>query len=278
MGKLILCSSVIAKNPYCFPMTKTKVYSIEEVCYYIRNNIYMMQEEVFDRGFADWIRGELGMEETADKLDRMREDHNNLKDIVVTLCCSCDYYTESEINELIVIMDQTQNVPMRGRQKIKADTYLKSGSLERARQEYERILKSPDMLNAQSGEYADLYYRLGTAAAGMGEYRQAAQAFQKSYEYVNDQKALESCLYCLKLSGRTEEYQKRIQELGVTREQQTFMEAQYEEALRQSVDSRECRVVRRIRRMKEQGDKAYRKQAAELVFQWKDEYRKSMLS
>ncbi len=55
----------------------------------------------------------------------------------------------------------------------------------------------------------------------MGEYRQAAQAFQKSYEYVNDQKALESCLYCLKLSGRTEEYQKRIQELGVTREQQT---------------------------------------------------------
>ena len=126
MGKLILCSSVIAKNPYCFSMTKTKVYSIEEVCYYIRNNIYMMQEEVFDRGFADWIRGELGMEETADKLDRMREDHNNLKDIVVTLCCSCDYYTESEINELIVIMDQTQNVPMRGRQKIKADTYLKS--------------------------------------------------------------------------------------------------------------------------------------------------------
>lgn len=75
------------------------------------------------------------MEETADKLDRMREDHNNLKDIVVTLCCSCDYYTESEINELIVIMDQTQNVPMRGRQKIKADTYLKSGSLERARQD-----------------------------------------------------------------------------------------------------------------------------------------------
>lgn len=50
MGKLILCSSVIAKNPYCFPMTKTKVYSIEEVCYYIRNNIYMMQEEVFDLG------------------------------------------------------------------------------------------------------------------------------------------------------------------------------------------------------------------------------------
>ena len=235
MGKLILCSSAIAKQPYCFPMTKTKVYSIEEVCYYIRNNIYMMQEEVFDKAFADWIRNELGMAETADKLDRMREDHNNLKDIVVTLCCSCDYYTEREINDLIAIMDQTQNVPLRGRQKIKADTYLKNGSLERAKQEYERILKSPDMINASSEEYGDLYYRLGAALAGMGEYRHGFQAFQKSYEYAKTQKALESCLYCLKLGGMPEEYEKAAIEMGVTREQQTFMDAQYEEARRQSV-------------------------------------------
>lgn len=277
MGKLILCSSAIAKQPYCFPMTKTKVYSIEEVCYYIRNNIYMMQEEVFDKAFADWIRNELGMAGTADKLDRMREDHNNLKDIVVTLCCSCDYYTEREINDLIAIMDQTQNVPLRGRQKIKADTYLKNGSLERAKQEYERILKSPDMINASSEEYGDLYYRLGAALAGMGEYRHGFQAFQKSYEYAKTQKALESCLYCLKLGGMPEEYEKAAIEMGVTREQQTFMDARYEEALRQSVDSRECKMVRRIRRMKEQGDPSYEKVAKELIFQWKTEYRKSML-
>lgn len=277
MGKLILCSSVIAKQPYCFPMTKTKVYSIEEVCYYIRNNIYMMQEEVFDRAFADWIRGELGMEETADKLDKMRKDHNNLKDIVVTLCCSCDYYTEQEINELIAIMDQTQNVPMRGRQKIKADTYLKNGSLERARQEYERILKNPDMINAESEEFGDIYYRLGVALAGMGEYRHGCAAFQKAYEYTEQQRALEACLYCLKLGGMPEEYEKTAAQMGVTREQQTFMDAQYEEALRQSVESRECKTVRRIRRMKEQGDPSYEKLAGELLLQWKTEYRQSML-
>ena len=277
MGKLILCSSVIAKQPYCFPMTKTKVYSIEEVCYYIRNNIYMMQEEVFDRTFADWIRGELGMEETADKLDKMRKDHNNLKDIVVTLCCSCDYYTEQEINELIAIMDQTQNVPMRGRQKIKADTYLKNGSLERARQEYERILKNPDMINAESEEFGDIYYRLGVALVGMGEYRHGCAAFQKAYEYTEQQRALEACLYCLKLGGMPEEYEKTAAQMGVTREQQTFMDAQYEEALRQSVESRECKTVRRIRRMKEQGDPSYEKLAGELLLQWKTEYRKSML-
>ena len=91
------------------------------------------------------------------------------------------------------------------------------------------------------------------------------------------QKALESCLYCLKLGGMPEEYEKAAIEMGVTREQQTFMDARYEEALRQSVDSRECKMVRRIRRMKEQGDPSYEKVAKELIFQWKTEYRKSML-
>ena len=278
MGKLILCAGRIANKPYCFPMTKTRVYSIEEICYYIRNNIYIMQEEVFDKEFAEWIRNELGMEETADKLDRMREDHNNLKDIVVTLCCSCDYYTEDEINRLIVIMDQTQNVPLRGRQKIKADTCLKNGSLEKARREYERILKSPDMLNAESEEYAKVYYNLGVAAAGMGEYRRASRAFQKAYEYDQMQKALESCLYCLKLGGLQEEYEKMIKEMGVTTEQLTFLDAQYEEALRQSADNKECRMVRRIRRMKEQSDEAYHQLVSEMILGWKAEYRKNMLS
>ena len=49
MGKLIQCSGCIAKEPYHFRLTKTNVYSIEEVCYYISHNIYMMQEEVFDK-------------------------------------------------------------------------------------------------------------------------------------------------------------------------------------------------------------------------------------
>ena len=133
------------------------------------------------------------------------------------------------------------------------------------------------MINASSEEYGDIYYRLGAALAGMGEYRHGFQAFQKSYEYAKTQKALESCLYCLKLGGMPEEYEKAAIEMGVTREQQTFMDAQYEEALRQSVDSRECKMVRRIRRMKEQGDPSYEKVAKELIFQWKTEYRKSML-
>lgn len=276
MGKLIQCSSVIASEPYCFPMTKTRVYSIEEVCYYIRNNIYMMQEEIFDQEFADWLRQELGMEVTADKLERMRRDHNNLKDIVVTLCCSCDYYTEPEINRLIDIMDETQNLPPRGRQKIKADSFLKSGRLEKARREYEGILKSPDMLNATQEEYGAVYGSLGAAYAGMGEFRQAANAFQKAYEQGRETKSMQSYLYCLRLGDFEEEYRKAAKELELTTEQRVFLEAQYEDAVRQGADCRQSRQIKRLRAMREKNQPEVHEAAGELIAQWKKEYRESI--
>jgi tetratricopeptide (TPR) repeat protein len=258
-------------------MTKTRVYSIEEVCYYIRNNIYMMQEEIFDAEFAAWIRRELGMTVTADKLDQMRQDHNNLKDIVVTLCCSCDYYTEEEINRLIDIMDETQNLSMVGRQQIKADSFLKSGSLEKARHEYETILKSTEMLSASPEEYGRAYHNLGVACALMGEFRQGAASFQKAYEQNKDMASLQCYLYCVRLGGTQEEYKKAVKEMELTKEQQVFLQAQYEDAWHQSGEGRECRQIERIGRQYSQGSAEGVVRAKEILQQWKNEYRQTRL-
>lgn len=274
MGKLIQCSSKIAKHPYCFPMTKTNVYSIEEVCYYIRNNIYMMQEEVFDRDFAEWLDKELEMETTAKKLENMRKDHNNLKDIVVTLCCSCDYYTEEEINQLIEVMDETQNLSMRGRQMIKADNFLKTNSLEKARKEYESILRSDDMLHASQEEYGTVYHSLGVAYAGLGEFGEAAQAFQKAYEQNQKMESMQAYLYALRLGGMEKEYEHAVKELEISQEQQVFLNAQYAEAVRQSRQTREYRQISRMKEIYDSGRlEEYNNRMEEIIYQWKQEYR-----
>lgn len=274
MGKLIQCSSKIAKHPYCFPMTKTNVYSIEEVCYYIRNNIYMMQEEVFDRDFVEWLDKELEMETTAKKLENMRKDHNNLKDIVVTLCCSCDYYTEEEINQLIGVMDETQNLSMRGRQMIKADNFLKTNSLEKARKEYESILRSDDMLHASQEEYGTVYHSLGVAYAGLGEFGEAAQAFQKAYEQNQKMESMQAYLYALRLGGMEKEYEHAVKELEISQEQQVFLNAQYAEAVRQSRQTREYRQISRMKEIYDSGRlEEYNNRMEEIIYQWKQEYR-----
>ena len=182
MGKLIQCSSRLAKKPYYFRVTDTNVYSIEEVCYFIHQNIYMLQRDFFTYGFAVWLREELGMEDTALKVENMLRYNNNLKDIVVTLCCSCDYYDEKEINWLIKIMDETQSLPMRKRQKIKADNFLRCNLFEKALEEYGHILKSDNMLAADIKEYGAIYHNIGVAYAGLGDYGKACDYFSQAYE------------------------------------------------------------------------------------------------
>ena len=65
MGRLIQCCGRLAKRPYHFQLGDTRVYSIEEVCYFIAHNIYLLQRDIFGKGFVSWVREELALTELA---------------------------------------------------------------------------------------------------------------------------------------------------------------------------------------------------------------------
>ena len=93
MGKFILCTGKLAEEPLHFPLTNCDVYSIEELCYYLYENIYTIMEETFNRKMVVWLKEQLEMPEMADKLEQMIENKNSMTDIVVSLLCCSDYYT-----------------------------------------------------------------------------------------------------------------------------------------------------------------------------------------
>lgn len=277
MGKLIRCSSEIAKEPYLFRLTKTNVYSIEEVCYYIRHNIYMMQEEVFDREFVNWLRNELHMETTAAKLERLLNDHHNLKDIVVTICCSCDYYEEEEINGLIRIMDETAKLPGYARRKKKGDNYLQCASYEKAVEEYEKVFESDEILQADPAVYGDIFHNMGVAYTHIGEYQKASELFLKAYEKNNRQESVSQCLFALRLGKDVETFKKLINELEITQEQQSRWEKQYQEAVDKVSHSKKAVQIDKLKGLLETGAvEEYYDKVNHYIFGWKDEYRRQI--
>lgn len=277
MGKLIQCSSVIARKPYLFRLTKTNVYSIEEVCYYIRNNIYMMQEEVFDREFALWLRGELHMDKVAEKLERLIDDHHNIKDIVVTLCCSCDYYEEQEINELIRIMDQIDRLPGYARRKKKGDNYLLCQSYEKAIEEYEKIFESDEILQAGTSVYGNIFHNMAVAFVNMGEFQKASELFLQAYEKNNKEKSLASCLYCLRFSKDVESFKRVVNDLQISEEQQSRWEKEFQEAMEQALQSKQVAQIEKLRGLVESGAvEEYYDKVHTHIIEWKNEYRKQI--
>lgn len=100
----------------------------------------------------------------------MRFDKRKLKDIVVTICCSCDYYDEEQINELIGVMDSIENLSEWQKSKIKADNYSRFGLYEKAvesmRQSWKKMICSVPI----DEDYGKIYHNMGTAFCGLGAF------------------------------------------------------------------------------------------------------------
>ena len=278
MGKLIQCSSPLALTPYHFRLTDTNVYSMEEVCYYIWHNIYMIQEEVFDREFVMWIEKELHMEETSHKLACLIQDHKNLKDIVVTICCSCDYYDEEEINALIRLMDEIEQMPAYARKKHKGDTYLACHSYEKALEEYEKVFESDEILHAEKEAYGSIFHYMGVAYSNLAEFRKAAEYFLKAYEQNKKDASLAQGLFALRLSKDVEGYKKALVDFDVSPEKQLQWEKEYTQVISQSSQCREALKIEKLRNVMKSGNVAeYYDKVHKYVLDWKNEYRKQIV-
>ena len=73
MGSLILCHSKRAKRPYEISRVHMRIYTIEELCYYLCNNLYLIDYTIMNRRLCDWLEDELGLAKMAEDLRRGSE-------------------------------------------------------------------------------------------------------------------------------------------------------------------------------------------------------------
>lgn len=275
MGKLILCTGQTAKKAYQIPLTNQKIYSIEELCYYIYHNIYGIYEETFDEEMIRWIQEELLLPELSDKIRRLKENQNTLKDIVITVLCACDYYLEEEMKELLVIIQEIEGLQPIRRQKIKADHYLKYGYYDKAEREYERVLSSEQINIFDQEEIGDIIHNQAVLELYQGSMDTAAVLFKKAYHYNNDEESLKAYLYTLKMSNKQVEYNQELVYYNVSLDLVLGMNHEWEDAMIECTNSREYKHLENILRWKEKGDLNQFYQGVDLLIErWKEEYRK----
>lgn len=88
MSGYILCKTPMASVPYYIKNVGTNIYSIEELCYYLYQNLYLVDESLMNVGLCKWIGRELRMKELARRLSILME-HNTvpLEDFACEIPC-----------------------------------------------------------------------------------------------------------------------------------------------------------------------------------------------
>lgn len=197
MGKLILCSGKRTDRPYVLPTTGHRIYSIEELCYFIYNNIYSIDETLFTDSLVDWIRTELGLISRAEKLDISLRQGADYKTLLAVVLCSSDYYTEQEIKKLLITVDDIRTMPPAKRWFIKANSFLKRKQYAEAAAQYDRLLISEEAVGLSPKEYGDVLHNQAIAALHIYGLERALDLFQQAYERNRREETLRQYLYTL---------------------------------------------------------------------------------
>ena len=181
MAGLILCRSKYADRPYYISNMSINIYSLEELCYYLYNNIYLIGTDLFDEGLVAYIDRELGEKELASQLEFLISQNAGLSELVMTVLRYVDYYSEEEINGLLVIIDELDTQNVSERLKARADNFLSNKRYSSAIHNYESIIYGRRDASLGDDFYGNVWHNMGVAYAEMFAFYDAEKCFEKAY-------------------------------------------------------------------------------------------------
>ena len=110
MNNVYLCTGNYAKNPFYVNFSDISLYSMEELCYYFIDRIYLLDYDIMNQQLVDWIRSECGMNSLADELDIYIRKHVSVAAFVTTILESTGLYDDNTIKLLMKGSGREQNI------------------------------------------------------------------------------------------------------------------------------------------------------------------------
>ena len=185
MSGYILCQIKRASLPFYIENISTNIYSIEELCYYLYHNIYLLDETIINEHLCDWIKNELGLLKLYQKLYRILEEERGAGDFILAVFREINYLTHEQfkkLNEELVVLEQLPEV---ARKKKKGDYLVDNRMYVNAIRIYEDALRSVDT-GGLGGQYeGEIFHNMGCAYLHLFQIEEAKECFEKAYEKLH---------------------------------------------------------------------------------------------
>lgn len=192
MNRYLLCRKRV-NRPYVVQELGLRIYSPEELCYFIYQNLPLIDNSFLDENFYEFIGQDCGMPETARQMERCAKASQYPLETLRILFPAVGYYTEEECSRFSKrLMQQLHNSPDRIYEE-KADLLVKLGRYQEAVQYYEKISSARHGQSAAPvlEKMAGLYFR-------MGHQKKAMEHLLTLWKLTKEKKAARAlCFGCL---------------------------------------------------------------------------------
>lgn len=206
MGKIVICNGRLSDTPYIIQGTERCLYSFEEICYYVRTNIYGVDIGFFSEELMNFIEEELCLKDMADKLRKLLQGGFGLKDVITALLCGTDLYDKDEIVETLALIDSISGMESWERRAHIGYRFLKEEKYLSALKCFRGILKEESL---SEKDYGEVLKEMGVCYIYTSSFKSAADCFYKAYMHNRNRQSLFLTLLSLKLGDLEKEFDEK---------------------------------------------------------------------
>ena len=193
--RVSVCVGNYAKTPYCIPGLEIEVYCMEELCYCMKENAFLLDLSVMNDQLLVWIERECGLRELAGALHPLVHRQGSLSMFVTAILRYVGWGDEASLSETEQAIRQGAGLSGIEKRKSQIDHLVEKKKYKSALRGYENLLREwqePESGRIPAQEFlARIWHNKGVAYAGLMLYDRAAECFGRAYDL---QGGREDCL------------------------------------------------------------------------------------
>ena len=244
-----LCMGEYATVGYEPEAIGIKVYSLEELVFFIQENAVLLDEGFVDESLSEWLAVECKLQELGDELRKAGRKRVGLKAYIGIILEYAGFYS-SQINEQIEkVIEENSGLSFYEKKKARGDALVQKGYYGKAGREYAKLLQMlPENMTILRGE---IYHGCGVCLAKMFYFNLAGEYFLKAHTLTGKIACYHQYLWTKRLSMSEREYMEFLKEHEEVYEDSVEMEHYLEEINMQWEQSYSGILLQGIRKEKE---------------------------
>lgn len=275
MGEILFCSQPIAALPYFIEGISWNVYSLEELCYYIENNTYLLDREFMTEELCTWIEKEIKNEKLAMHLRDILKLEGQLSEFVLAILAECGYTPKEKIRDVVRLLREMEEKTDFECNKVRADRLMEKEKYLSSIYEYRSLLESEEAKEQPPQLLGNIWHNLGTAYARLFLFREAACCYERAYEQNGNAESLREALMAYRCMKDEEGFHHAAETNGLSEDAVTRLKTELSEASRCEETQLFEEKIKKIAMMNVSGQKnEYQKAISGIIFEWKEEYRR----
>ena len=267
MGELLYCNEPIAAMPYYIEGISWTIYSLEDLCFYIENNPYLIDKDLMCEELCTWIGKELKYTKLSEHLQDILRMEGRLSDYVYEILNTCGYTPKQKITSILMVLREMEEKSDFERNKLRADRLMEKERYLGSIFEYKRLLESSDSQNQDGVILGNIWHNLGTAYARLFLFKEAASCYEKAYGLNRNGESLKECIFA---------YRCLHDELGIMKisEKYNINEDEIQEIREELAQARHGEEITSIEDRIDRLADVNSEDLKQILFNWKEEYRR----